>query len=133
MLAGTSYNNRGGVKISVQQIVVHENYDRESQDFDIALIHLSFPLRFNSSIQPIALPNVNQTIPDRSLCLVSGWGDRGKFSLKELFRPAQLRAAEVPIVNPTECFQDYLVMGGTTDRMICAGFKQGGTDACQGI
>lgn len=130
VLAGTSYYNRGGVKIRVEQIIVHENYSRETQDYDIALIKLTIPLRFNSSMQPIALPNVNQTIADNTTCLVSGWGDRDKFTL---FRRAELRAAEVPLVNYAKCYQDYIFMGGITKQMLCAGFDKGGKDACQGF
>jgi len=40
-----------------------------------------------------------------------------------------LRYARVPIVNQTACRN---LLGKTvTDRMLCAGYLKGGTDACQ--
>lgn len=127
ILAGSTFNNRGGVKIGVAKIIMHENYDDETQDNDIALIQLSTPLRFSSSIQPIALPNDNQIVPDNSYCLVSGWGDRGKLIKGSTI----LQAVQVPIVNFDKCNKTYEADDGLTPRMMCAGFDQGGKDACQ--
>lgn len=41
-----------------------------------------------------------------------------------------VRAARVPTVNQAKCNQEY--NGGITDRMICAGYDEGGKDTCQG-
>lgn len=108
---------------------MNENYDDRNQDFDIALLELSTPLQFSEKMQPIPLANESDNIPDGTMCLVSGWGDRRQFTLN---RRNQLRATEVPIVNYNECYMDYLEFGGITRRMVCAGFKSGGRDACQG-
>lgn len=129
IVGGTTYHNRGGVKVAVEQIIVHQNYSHETQDYDIALIRLAVPLRFNSSIQAIALPSANETVSDNQMCLVSGWGDRRRFTI---FRRAELRAVEVPIVNFAKCNRNYILFGGITKRMLCAGFMEGGKDACQG-
>ena len=44
-----------------------------------------------------------------------------------------LRAAYVPIANQEYCNDQYITLGRPiTDRMICAGFEQGGKDSCQG-
>lgn len=45
----------------------------------------------------------------------------------------QLRAALVPIVNQEVCKKQYSnFVYAITNRMICAGLKEGGKDACQG-
>lgn len=46
---------------------------------------------------------------------------------------AIIRAAYVPIANQEYCNEQYKSSGRPiTDRMICAGFEQGGKDSCQG-
>lgn len=43
----------------------------------------------------------------------------------------KLRAACVPIVNQSRCVEDFPGIE-ITDRMICAGYENGGIDACVG-
>lgn len=116
--------------MEVERIINHQNYNNENQDNDIALVVLSKWLDFGISVQPIGLPSENEGIPTGAICTVSGWGDKKQFSW---FRKTELRAAEVPIVDYGQCNNNYKQLGGITPRMICAGFEQGGKDACQGI
>lgn len=60
--------------------------------------------------------------------MVTGWGNTQSATESRL----KLRGAEVPIVNQEKCEEAYKRYGGITARMICAGFDQGGKDACQG-
>lgn len=129
ILVGTTYSNRFGEKYDVSRIILHQKYNSTTQDYDIALMQLSTQLQFNASIQPIALPNSNETVADGTMCIVSGWGDKKRFIL---FQRTALRAVEVPIVNRNKCFKAYVELGGITKRMLCAGFDEGGKDACQG-
>lgn len=129
ILVGTAYKNQPAQRNKIKRIILNKNYDSKSQDYDIALIELSRPLQFNEKMQPIPLANASDNIPDGTMCLVSGWGERREFALT---RRNQLRATEVPIVNSNECNRDYDEFGGITPRMLCAGMKSGGRDACQG-
>ena len=115
--------------MEVEQIINHQNYNTRNQDNDIALVVLSKLLEFGVSVQPIALPSDNEIIPPGAMCMVSGWGDKKQFMM---FRKADLRAAEVPIVDYEQCNNNYKRLGGITPQMICAGFENGGRDACQG-
>ncbi|XP_031638810.1 polyserase-2-like [Contarinia nasturtii] len=128
---GTSFNNRGGEKINALKIIRHQNYSRESLDYDIAVIELADRLKLSNSIQAIALPKANESFADNSMCLVSGWGDTQLPSAFRFQRNA-LRAVEVPIVNQEKCNNDYKMLGGITPRMMCAGYDFGGFDACAG-
>jgi trypsin len=60
-------------------------------------------------------------------CYITGWGTLQSGGST----PAVLQEAQVPIVTPQECKTSY-GSSKITDRMLCAGFSQGGTDACQG-
>lgn len=45
----------------------------------------------------------------------------------------KLRAAYVPVVKQSLCSHQYQMKGKIiTNSMICAGYKEGGRDACQG-
>lgn len=60
-----------------------------------------------------------------TLATVSGWGLTYEESTT-LSR--ELRMVEVPIVNQEVCQTIYTL----TNRMICAGWTNGGKDSCQG-
>lgn len=106
---------------------MHSKYDSEDQDYDIALLELKTPLKFNDRIQPISIADENDKIPDGINCLVSGWGDTNQ---KGLAGNSKLRGVEVPIVNRNKCDNQYDAFGGITQQMLCAG--RGGKDSCQG-
>lgn len=109
---------------------MNPDYDRITQDYDVAVLELKKPLVFNERIQPIPLADENDTLCDDSMCLVSGWGETNRYVFYGRHR---LRGVEVPIVNQQTCNNDYESVGGITPRMLCAGFKnRGGKDACQG-
>lgn len=137
--------------IDVKRAFVHEYYDdeKEDNDYDFCLLELAKSLTFTKQIQSIALPNENAVIEDGVLCRVSGWGKGKYFFLLKKFEliddspigvtlhsfqwSLRLRAANVPIVNIEKCKKEYEVISqNVTDRMICAGYENGGKDSCQG-
>ena len=60
-----------GQNISVQDIIIHPNWDWDTFRNDIAILKLETSLQFNSNVQPACLPDIQFT-PDKGL--VSGWG-----------------------------------------------------------
>lgn len=71
------------------------------------------------------LPQLNEDIPEGLIGVVTGWGkDKEDGEMTQ-----QLRKLDVPVRNIDECKKIY---GGViTDHMLCAGYLQGGLDACQ--
>lgn len=51
---------------------MHPEYDRITQDYDVAVVELKTPLVFNDRIQPIPLPDENDVLYDDTMCLVTG-------------------------------------------------------------
>lgn len=49
--------------------------------------------------------------------------------LTEVFNPFYLQCVEVPILSNKDCEPSY--PGMITERMVCAGYLEGGKDACQ--
>uniref|UniRef100_A0A672NN61 trypsin n=1 Tax=Sinocyclocheilus grahami TaxID=75366 RepID=A0A672NN61_SINGR len=46
--------------------------------------------------------------------------------------PATLRTVKLPIVSSTVCNATDSFNGNITENMICAGYSEGGKDACKG-
>lgn len=113
---------------TLSQIIVHPQYNSNTEDYDMALLHLSTPATINSAVAPITLAGStdNALYAAGVNAIVSGWGttsSSGNVSYT-------LRKVTVPIVSNTTCNTNY--GGGITARMLCAGLPQGGVDSCQG-
>lgn len=114
------------VGVSVDMIVIHKDYNRLTNDFDIAMLKLTWPVKTGESILPVCLPPHQLAIKD--MLVVTGWG-----LLKEGGAlPTVLQKASVPLVNRSECSKPTIYSSSITPRMLCAGFLQGNVDACQG-
>ncbi|KAM7382735.1 hypothetical protein PAMP_002452 [Pampus punctatissimus] len=110
----------------VKRIIGHPNYNHLTTDYDIALLELTEPLEFTSTIQPICLPSSSHIFPAGMSCWVTGWGQ-----LREGGQQSQiLQKALVKIINDTVC--NNVMNGLVTSRMMCSGFLSGGIDACKG-
>ncbi|XP_046718180.1 suppressor of tumorigenicity 14 protein homolog isoform X1 [Silurus meridionalis] len=110
----------------VKNIITHTDYNQMTYDNDIALLELTEPLVFSSTVHPVCLPSNSHVFPPGMPCWVTGWG-----ALREGGNTATLlQKAEVKIINDTVC--DTVTEGQVTSRMLCSGFLSGGVDACQG-
>lgn len=112
--------------IKPKRVIVHPQYDDNSADFDFALIELSKDSRF----EPVTLNTTEIAIPesdDQIIATVAGWGATRENSYG---LPSRLQKVDVPLVPHDACNKSY--KNTVTDRMICAGYPQGGRDSCQG-
>ncbi|WP_413943507.1 S1 family serine peptidase [Bdellovibrio sp. HCB-162] len=112
--------------IRPKRVIVHPQYDDNSADFDFALIELSK----DSQYEPIEINTTEIAIPDSGdqiMATVAGWGvtNENSYSL-----PNRLLKVDVPLISHDSCNQSY--KNTITDRMLCAGYAQGGKDSCQG-
>lgn len=117
-----------GTKISVDQVIVHEDFDPNTLDNDIALLHLSKP----ASIKPIRLIDAGDpdelTSPD-SLAKIIGWGATSEGGPGSQL----LLETEVSIITQAAANQALSPFGSSiTDNMIPALVAGGGKDTCQG-
>ncbi|KAF0876160.1 OVCH1 protein, partial [Crocuta crocuta] len=114
-----------------KHIVVHEDFDRQSSDSDIALIQLSSPLAFNSVVRPVCLPQSMEPLFSSEIYAVTGWGSVSEADGS----PARcLQQIRVLVLEREVCERAYCSPpGGVMEKMICAGFAtSGGKDFCQG-
>ncbi|CAB4019916.1 MAM and LDL-receptor class A domain-containing 1-like isoform X1 [Paramuricea clavata] len=109
--------------IATNGITIHPQY--QYTDYDIAVIRLSTSVEFTHAIKPVC---INSGIDFAGqLCYITGWGTLHNGGSM----PNILQEAQVPVATPQQCEESY---SSTiiTDRMLCAGFSQGGTDTCLG-
>lgn len=102
-----------GQLILVDQVIVHPTHSTSGLGVDMALLHLSEPLCFNESVQPIeyATPQ-NTTLTDVSPetpALLTGWGFTEEQVTSDL-----LRGITIPIIDLADAF--YLYHGGENDN-----------------
>uniref|UniRef100_A0A671L686 Transmembrane protease serine 4-like n=1 Tax=Sinocyclocheilus anshuiensis TaxID=1608454 RepID=A0A671L686_9TELE len=98
----------GSRGVSVETIVVHNNYSRLN------------------SILPVCLPPHQLSM--KEMLVVTGWGllkEKGEL-------PSVLQKASVPLIDRSECSKPSVYGSAITPRMLCAGFLKGNIDACQG-
>lgn len=111
--------------MKIAKVIIHPQYSSSRNDYDFALVQLAE----NSSYQPVRLNESEIAISDtdQTMSTTAGWGvtKDGGSTLSD-----KLQKVDIPLVSAKTC--DAAYKGEITDRMICAGLKQGGKDSCQG-
>ncbi|KAK7111760.1 brain-specific serine protease 4-like [Littorina saxatilis] len=116
----------------VSDIVIHEDYDSTTMKNDIALLKTTTSFTFNSVAKPICLPGASFQMSPGDVCVFAGYGDTQGIPAG---RDRKLNCMQVPLVNDSLCAQsDWLGADYVTvrDVSICAGYANGGADACSG-
>ena len=118
-----------GQRVAVQHIYVHEEYDSNENDYDIAVLELADVV---TGVSPINLlgSSMEANIEVGDLLIIMGWGDTDIDEDEQSF-PNELIETSVPLYSRDACIAAY-GGGEITSRMICAGFEAGGQDTCQG-
>ncbi|XP_073669818.1 transmembrane protease serine 9-like [Paramisgurnus dabryanus] len=114
--------------MTVSEIIKHPNFNRNTYDNDITLLHLSSPVVFTDYIKPVCLPAIDSTFYNGTSSWVTGWGNIA--TGVPLPSPQTLQEVNVPVIGNRKC--KCLFNSDITNNMICAGLEQGGKDSCQG-
>ena len=70
--SGSNKYDTGGVVHNVTTLLYHEKYNELNNDYDIGLLKVSPPFKFNNATQPVKLPG-NESIYT-SWASIAGWG-----------------------------------------------------------
>lgn len=125
VIGSLSLGGEGVEEIGITEIIRHPDYDRPTATLDMALLRLESP-----SSQPVVnLGDSSLLSPELAmLTKVLGWG-----KTESSFRSEILREVTVPLVDSETCSTAYAVFNYiVNDAMICAGYAEGGVDACTG-
>lgn len=135
-----AYTHECGETLAATQIICHQDYDKSTMSADVCLLMLERPARCGEALAARgALPLLDMA--ESSLAIaganatVAGWGatfddsSHGEVDGVPLW-PWRLREVVLPLVEHAACAAQY----GTSlkEDMLCAGYAEGGKDACQG-
>ncbi|CAH2056378.1 unnamed protein product, partial [Iphiclides podalirius] len=114
----------------VQIVASHPHFDRNTFEYDLALLRFYEPVTFQPNILPVCVPDNDDDYVGKT-AYVTGWGrlyDEGPL-------PTVLQEVQVPVINNTACEAMYQAAGYTEhipNIFICAGWRSGGADSCEG-
>jgi transmembrane serine protease 9 len=124
---GSNFLREGGTTALVDKILLHPNWSPLTFDYDVALLHLEHP-NFVTSISMVNREEMGRLARPGLIAIVSGWGltkEGGQVS-------NSLRNVAVQLVSKDDCSSVAAYGNTITNRMICAGFTEGGKDSCEG-
>lgn len=58
----------------IYRIYKHPFYNVYTLDYDVALLELTTPMKYTSTIKPICLPDNSHMFREGSRCFITGWG-----------------------------------------------------------
>jgi secreted trypsin-like serine protease len=135
LLGAVKLTDPGAERIAVKKIFVHPNYDNDTYDYDVALLHLEKPSN-QQTISIIPADDPDNLVTPGTMATVMGWGatvgDPGKHPGHD--HSAILLETMVPIVSHKDAQDVLQKIGATiTDKVFAAGFlKKGGKDTGTG-
>ncbi|CAD7077845.1 unnamed protein product [Hermetia illucens] len=114
----------------VQIVASHPQFDPRTFEYDLALLRFYEPVTFQPNIIPVCVPEDDTDFIGQT-AYVTGWGrlyEDGPL-------PSVLQEVSVPVINNTICETMYRNAGyieHIPHIFICAGWKKGGYDSCEG-
>ncbi|PSN36619.1 hypothetical protein C0J52_10459 [Blattella germanica] len=136
--AGSLYRYKQGLVHQIEKIVMHNKYDPDTHDYDIAVLKVRPPFTFSENVSALQLPPRKWRVQTGARVNVSGWGSTQATLRSRAFVPRNvrtsgskvLRKVSVPVVDRGLCNEMFPKF---TINMLCAGyFENGGKDSCQG-
>jgi len=119
--------------VSVEGMIIHPEFNPDTQQSDIALLRLSEILDSRFVI-PLLTKEEEATIPSLTKALLLGWGTTDP---KLTVRPSVLQEALIPLTDSQTC-QSRIGLDFDSNTMICGGTlsstsqNSDGVDACYG-
>ncbi|KAG1674876.1 Clotting factor B [Nymphon striatum] len=125
-----------GERYSVEDIIVHEDFKPPEQYKDIALIRVMENIKFSTRVSPICLPTPENPIKNLAgrFAYAIGWGHLSYAGRSSTV----LQQVAVPITKKDYCVSAYNARGFDSkyprglgfSSILCAGYREGGKDAC---
>jgi len=67
------HSTAGKIKMNIDKVISHKNYDPDSFQNDISLLHVDEYIVFNDYVRPVCV--TEEVVPVGTNCIVAGWGD----------------------------------------------------------
>jgi secreted trypsin-like serine protease len=122
-----------GDRIDVSAIFVHDQYDDNTLENDVALLRLAEPAiastQKNDTVR-LPLASDSASYGEGKEVVAIGWGHTENDPPGTPGFPRRLRKVELPMASDADCADTYSDF--EQPEMVCAGFEEGGADTCQG-
>ena len=126
---GSSVLSNATKSVEVTDIIVHRNWRWGTFENDIALLKLASPVTQTTIKIAAAGDTSDSLLTAGTVTTVVGWGTTRQ-NLRET--KDTLQQVQVVVVSNELCNSQVSYAGAIKSGMFCAGFVQGGRDACQG-
>ncbi|XP_032892134.1 chymotrypsinogen B-like [Amblyraja radiata] len=113
------------MSMSIAKVITHPKWNRFTINYDVAVVKLASPARFDSQVSPVCLAAASDNYPDGMMCITTGWGRSKAYPIE---RPDKLQQAALPLLSNANC--KHYWNNRITDLMICAGAA--GASSCMG-
>lgn len=103
---GGEHNARSNQEIcpqidrKVNDVIMHESFDRPTQQYNVALLVLAQAFEMTASINTVCLPRANQKFNGQT-CFSSGWGKKNFLAVER--HQAFPKIVRLPVVSAAEC------------------------------
>jgi hypothetical protein len=118
-----------GKKYNVSKVIVHEGYNSQTLENDIALLKLTEPINFTNAV-PIELISKDDSISGATdpgvMSWLTGWG---LTNVNPYTYPTRLQKVQLPLISN---LQAATVWASIPKSDIMAGYLNGNKDACMG-
>ncbi|XP_075211019.1 chymotrypsin-2-like isoform X1 [Lycorma delicatula] len=113
---------------NIDKAYIHEKYDDDTFENDIAIIKIKGEFKFSKLIRPLKLST--HQVKEGTKCVLSGWGDWDLYSTEA---HDQLKGTHALVSNQTECVANYSSIHKVyLESMLCAGYPDAHTGPCHG-
>ncbi|XP_040211950.1 prostasin [Rana temporaria] len=123
--------------LMIEAVYKNPLYNEDAYSGDIAVVKLKRPLSLTSRVGTISLLAAGVQVPAGLICYVTGWGNTQQGV--SLPNPKTMQVGRVQVVSSRTCQCLHSIDLGPKEPvttiqsdMLCAGYKEGTTDACQG-
>jgi len=118
VVAGTHYRTSrvpGEVSVRIAEQVFHPNGGS-----DFVIVKLTKPIKFSRTIQPICLPEQNETLPFGTAGIAAGWGAVGEHQ-----GDANVELQRVVLKTNNKCDPNLWICHNQPHRNVCKGDSGG--------
>lgn len=123
---------------AVEKVIIHDNYSgiiksslTSINGADIALLKTRREITMNEYAWPVCFPAVDNSFAGQE-AIVVGWGKRNE---KSDAYSDRLQKAKLSIIENKVCRHWFQLAGRDMqidEKIVCAGYRDGGKDACHG-
>ncbi|CAH0695422.1 unnamed protein product [Spodoptera exigua] len=129
---GSSWANSGGFVYALNSFTIHPNYNIQTMNNDIAILHPTVDIAFTigNVVKPVFIAGSKYNLPVSQIVWAAGWGSSHVGAAPS----EKLRHFQGRVISHYTCAAKYATIGANlTDNMLCFGWPYGvSRDRCQG-